>query len=184
MCCDEPHRALCLVCVCIAHITYDTRMISSRHYLLRVVKSGVKCLKGKKIQTDIYVGNQKLFAMHLLAYTLCVALVFDTSMSGVVAGGDGATLRVFSGKTFPGFKQSQQKVFLCVRLLQSCGVDVAFRKWMCSMFGTQCKSGECERNWRAINPSMQVENTSNARFKHLRRGLCVRLCLAVTVTDI
>lgn len=80
MCCDELHRAMfcavcvCVHCVCIAHITHDTRMISSRLYLLRVVKSGVKCLTvKKKIKTDIYVGNQKLFAMHLLAYTLCVA---------------------------------------------------------------------------------------------------------------
>lgn len=42
--------------------------------------------------------------------TLCVLLVFDTSMNGVVAGGGGTmttTTNEFSGKTFPGLKQSQ-----------------------------------------------------------------------------
>ena len=97
-------------------------MISSRHYLLRVVKSGVKCLTEKKKLKLTFMSATRNCLPCIYLRTLCVLLVFDTSPSGVVVGGGGATSRVFSGKTFPGFKQSQQKVFLCVRLLQSCGL--------------------------------------------------------------
>lgn len=127
---------VCSLCLCIAHITHDTRMISSRHYLLRVVKSGVKCLKEKKIKTDIYVGNQKLFAMHLLAYTLYVAGVWhehEWRGCGRWRDDDDDDERI-QWKNFSWFKtKSVESVFMCT-VITELRVGMAFRKWMCTLF--------------------------------------------------
>lgn len=102
------------------------------------------CKIFEKIKTDIYVGSPKLFTiahcLRSLLYSLCV----DACVCVCVSVG------CFVGKLFWLIQSQCFGVSVGVRVcavITGCGLKYTRRTW------SECE--ECERNWRAINPSMQ-----------------------------